>query len=153
MIRAFIQFLSTEDMIDLNVIDHFGDKGFETRFKVQKYAYLARRCGLEHAYKYNMYRHGPYSPGLAQVYYDMTKHPEPDEALPDSFDKKRFLHIAKGKSNPWLEIATTLLDQRPDLTRAELVEHVAIIKNRHSEEYIKSVLDELQSIWPNLIKN
>lgn len=143
MIRAFIQYLADQKLINLNVIDHPDDEGFDSRFKVQKYAYLAKLCGLDHPHTYSMYRHGPYSPSLAQAYYDLARRPEHDESLPGSFDKERFADIVKDKDNKWLEVATTLLDLKPGSSKSKLLSRAANAKRQYDPKYIGGVLDSL----------
>lgn len=153
MIRAFIQHLAEQKLINLNAIDHPDDEGFDSRFKVQKYAYLAKLFGLDHPYTYSMYRHGPYSPNLAQAYYDLARRPEHDESLPGSFDKERFADIVKGKDNKWLEVATTLLDLKPDSSKSELLGRAANAKRQYDPKYIERVLDDLVVFEIDSVKN
>lgn len=145
VVEAFIHHLAGAGMIDLAVLRDVSEDGFVTRFRIQKYAYLADKCGLDHGHRYSMYRHGPYSPTLARLYYDMDATKEDSAPLPRSFDLERFATITKGRDNKWLEIATTLLDQeRPGRTEQELLEHVEVIKSWVGPQYIKGILEDLK---------
>lgn len=148
---AFIHYLADSGMVDLGVVEDVSSAGFNTRFKIQKYAYLAKLCGLNHGHRYSMYRHGPYSPSLAQTYYNLDK-AEDATPLPASFDSAHFENIIKERDNQWLEIATTLLDQhRPSRTEQMLLEHVGVIKPWAGSKRIKDVLQDLkdQGLYPS----
>jgi uncharacterized protein YwgA len=44
----------------------------EARKRLQKVIYLAQRSGVNLGYRYGWYKMGPYSPALAQDYYDLA---------------------------------------------------------------------------------
>ena len=63
------------------------------------------------------------------------------------FDSKKFFKFVGSKSDIWLEIATTILDQVswfPDENEDEIVDHVEYIKYGNPKEYIRSVLHDLR---------
>lgn len=56
-------------MIDLENLLTDDEHGGLNRLKLQKYVYLAQSCMQNNfGYEYNIYRNGPYSPGLANYY-------------------------------------------------------------------------------------
>jgi len=149
---SFIAFLDDRGLLDFNTISDDGDEGFETRFRIQKYVYLAELFGLENDYRYTMYRYGPYSSALADDYYELGENPElfneiRDEPLPDSFNEDAFLQVLGNRDHDWLEVSSTLIDQRARFGNdEELVEHIESIKCNYTSDYIKEVLGELQRL-------
>jgi uncharacterized protein YwgA len=99
ILSSFVKFLSEAGF-------RFDLEDFDSRLKLQKYVFLARKFGLDLGYKFSMYIRGPYSPDLAQDYYNL---PERGADIPDSFDRKGFLELVKGKDRAWLEAAATIL--------------------------------------------
>jgi len=87
ILSSFVKFLSEAGF-------RFDLEDFDSRLKLQKYVFLARKFGLDLGYKFSMYIRGPYSPDLAQDYYNL---PERGADIPDSFDRKGFLELVKGK--------------------------------------------------------
>ena len=152
MLASFIGFLHENNLIDFESVIDDTDGGFETRFRIQKLVYLSSHFGLNHGYHYNIYRYGPYSRSLADDYYTIGENPQDFEAefnepLPANFDYESFLRAVNDKDNNWLEIATTLLDQKPRFANdGDLINHVEIIKCDYSHEYIGTVLRDLQRI-------
>lgn len=81
---------------------------FDDRLRMQKLVYLAGKFGFDHGYSYNMYLHGPYSPELADDYYEdefSTVLDEPRVSL--AFDLISFLDLVENKTIEWLEVAAT----------------------------------------------
>lgn len=144
MLPAFIRFLEENRLL------RFKDFGFDTRLKIQKYSYLAREFDLDMGYEYSMYRYGPYSPDLADEYYELSETPErfgPDEhaPLPEDFDSNGFLRLISGRTSGWLEVASTLVDQQDMFTDdAMLLEHVESIKCNHDADFIRTVFYDLR---------
>jgi uncharacterized protein YwgA len=147
---SFIKFLENNHLLMFNVLED-NEKSFVNRLKIQKYTYLAKYYGLDLGYSHSMYKRGPYSPSLAITYYDLAKNPksyeiEAKKSLPKSFDATDFLSLVKGKDVAWLEIATTILDQKERFNNeTELVKHVELIKCDYKLSFIKSVLKDLKS--------
>ena len=84
------------------------------RFEIQKTVYLLKRLGYPPAakYEYNVYLNGPYSPGLAEVYYALS-----DAGLrsaPPATDVRQdvlgTISIALAGSPEFLEGLTTVID-------------------------------------------
>ena len=149
MLRAFIRFLDKHKFTDLSVIGQDSEAGFQARFKVQKYAFLARYYGLNHGCDYDLYRYGPYSSSITQTYYAMAECPNDDdgEVLPESFRESNFLYDIPDHDTDWLEIATTLLDQKIDgETDKDLLDHVSFIKSHKTKDYICNVFADLKQI-------
>jgi uncharacterized protein YwgA len=84
------------------------------RFRIQKTVFLLRHMGYAPArrYSFNLYHMGPYSPDLAQAYYELR-----DDGLRKAGDAKDIparqletLEAALAKSDELLEGLTTTLD-------------------------------------------
>lgn len=79
----------------------------ENRIQIQKLLYFAQEFGADFGYDYNMYIHGPYSPALAQDYYD-NDFRDVEGNIPGNLDYANFLDFVEGESNTWLELASTV---------------------------------------------
>lgn len=103
---SFISYLTHKKLITSDI-----EESFDTRFRIQKYVFLAKFYGLDMHYAYSLYVRGPYSPELTQAYYKITE----DKAIPDkpvlseSFKSEEFLKLVEGRDNEWLEIAATMM--------------------------------------------
>jgi len=144
LLPTFIKFLEDNRLLNFN------EFRFNTRLKIQKYVYLSRRFGLDLGYDYSMYRYGPYSPSLADAYYELAENTEQasrhNVPLPGSFDQEGFLRLVDGKSDGWLEVAATLADLRGRFADdATLVTHVESIKCNYTMDFIGTVLRDLQA--------
>ena len=147
MLSGFLHFLNSEELISAADIPNDDDAGFENRFRTQKFVYFAKYFGLNLGYGHSMYRYGPYSSSLASDYYGITENLEDVEVnpLPNEFNSEGFLNLVNGRDDGWLEIASTLLDQKPRFTEdRNLVEHVESIKCDYSVDYIQEVLNNLR---------
>jgi uncharacterized protein YwgA len=70
-LQDFMSFLHDNKLIDLDNLLRNNEIGCINRLKLQKYVYLAQTClDNEFGYEYNMYNNGPYSPELANHYYE-----------------------------------------------------------------------------------
>jgi len=119
--------------------------GFKTRFRLQKYVYFAKFFGYDLGYDYNLYVHGPYSPGLANDYYKISE--SLDKAEPANINGN-YLSLLKGKDDEWLELASTVLmikHRYEKIGDDELVELTRSAKPWAAEERIKGILSELRS--------
>ncbi len=56
---------------------------FDNRIKLQKVIYLLKQFGLNLPYRFSFYKHGPYSPYLADIYYQIENYD--DIVREDSF--------------------------------------------------------------------
>lgn len=95
---------------------------FESRKLFQKMVYLTQILGLDFGYDYNLYLHGPYSPGLTEDgykiinYLDQIEEKSRDVSLNDEGDelKNKFNTILDKTKEldmntvDWLELLTTL---------------------------------------------
>lgn len=139
-------------MIDLNLLLEESEEGFINRLKLQKYIYLAQTSlNNNFGYEFSIYRNGPYSPGLANYYYeelDFNRIPylvEMDEWNNDEKFTKRFLTLFDGKEPGWLEVASTLIDSTFYFeSEQESLDNVYAIKSRYGRDYINRVWDELK---------
>lgn len=138
ILSSFVRFLD-EAGFRLDLED------FDSRLKLQKYIFLARKFGLDLSYNFSNYIRGPYSPDLAHDYYDL---PEVKEIkIPDSFNKEGFLELIKGKDVAWLEAAATILmiyEDTKDLDWA--IERTAELKPWISKERMDEILRDLKKV-------
>ncbi len=68
-INEFITFLIDNNLVTNNITEDT-DEAFWNRFRIQKYALIAKRLGLiDKDYYYDIYIYGPYSSKLADEYY------------------------------------------------------------------------------------
>jgi len=136
ILSSFVKFLSEAGF-------RFDLEDFDSRLKLQKYVFLARKFGLDLGYKFSMYIRGPYSPDLAQDYYNL---PERGADIPDSFDRKGFLELVKGKDGAWLEAAATILmiyEDTSDLSWA--IERTSGLKPWISKGRIEEIARDLDN--------
>lgn len=127
---------------DLDRLDH--------RIRMQKYVFLAKEFGLDVEYDYNMYLHGPYSPALAEAYYEGLDDVTVSEDALDGLDTDRFLEVVAGKDTRWLELASTLVSLSNRYARyeePETVEEAAIARASELKDADESTL---RSIWGEL---
>jgi len=100
VLSGFINALREAGIIDFNI------SLFNHRLKMQKYVYLARRYGFDLNYAFSLYIHGPYSPALANDYYELNI----EKVFPAPVTlNKNFVSLVKGKSEKWLELAATIV--------------------------------------------
>jgi len=87
----------------------FDVEEFDDRFRMQKYVFLADAFGFEHEYDYNIHLHGPYSPPLAEDYYeDGLDEMTPSASGLNSFDHDEFVELVEDREKEWLEVAATI---------------------------------------------
>ena len=148
VLPRFIKYLEREKLAELDILGD-GDACFWKGFKIQKYAFLAKRFGLDLPYEHDIYLWGPSSRALATECYDLEENPgryrEARAELPREFRSGEFLDFVRGRSNDWLEIATTLLAVREDIPkRDELVEITEDGKIGFTREFIDATLLDLE---------
>ena len=148
VLPRFIKYLEREKLAELDILGD-GDACFWNGFKIQKYAFLAKRFGLDLPYEHDIYLWGPSSRALATECYDLEENPgryrEARAELPREFRSGEFLDFVRGRSNDWLEIATTLLAVREDIPkRDELVEITEDGKIGFTREFIDATLLDLE---------
>jgi len=138
LLVAFIKFLSDNSVFRFNIED------FRSRFKLQKYVFIARFFGLDLGYSFSLYIHGPYSPDLAGDYYRLNC--DIKEARLPEFRKEEFLRFIKGRDDKWLEIASTLLLIGEEVKNPEeLIEMTLEVKPSFDERKVRGVLEELKA--------
>lgn len=128
------------------------DSGIINRLKLQKYVYLAQ-TSLEtnFGYEYSIYNNGPYSPDLANYYYENIQSNKISNYTTDcdwgnnkNFATK-FLELFKDKEPEWLEVSTTLIDSSKYCeSEDETLDKVYAIKSKYSKGYIDEVWAELK---------
>lgn len=141
---TFVHRLNESGYVSLDVLGE-GHAGFENRFKIQKYVYLARYYGLDMGYVFGMYIHGPYSSELANDYYELAKIGSmAEEYLPDSFDENSYFTLIRDKDTEWLEAAATLLSLNTRFNDKQvLLERVMNMKSHINPEKVVMTLEEL----------
>ena len=151
-LQNFIEFLHQNKMITIHDLLRDDEIGLVNRLKLQKYVYLAQTSLKNNfGYEYNIYNNGPYSPELANYYYekmdlqatslDLNK----TEWTFDNDFSQRFLELFKDKDVNWLEVATTLIDSTNYCeNEQESLDKVYAIKSKYSSSFIDRTLDELK---------
>ncbi len=155
ILKAFLEALRRSTGFNFNV------NRFDHRLKLQKLVYIAKSLGVPKLeYDFNLYLRGPYSPELADDYYNLGEGAEISEDEVKAFLSNeafhRFVELVNGEDGTWLEIAATLIDLKKvvdDLVRRELVEgdkeEILINQTLNRKpfayrKYVKEVLDKLK---------
>ncbi len=153
---------------DSGVLPSLNINRFDHRLRLQKYVFLSKKFGISgfNSYLFSEYMYGPYSPGLADDYYEMERnrmdpYTEFDkrfyEELNRSAEFKKFVNLVRNKDSKWLEVAATMLDLseavKRDVSRGIIQEENAIavlkdmVKNRKpfaSKRFIEEIYSELK---------
>lgn len=153
-LHDFMCFLSDNKMIDLDNLLKDNENGFINRLKLQKYVYLAQTTMHNNfGYEYNIYRNGPYSPSLANYYYEELDLSRISSDVKDNNWNKednknfavKFLTLFKDKEPEWLEVAATLIDSTSYCEGEQgSLNQVYAIKSMYSRNYIFDVWNELK---------
>ncbi len=139
----------------------FNVNSFDHRLKLQKLVYIAKSLGVPKLeYDFNLYLRGPYSPELADDYYNLVESvgicEDEVETLLSNEAFRKFAELVNGKDGLWLEIAATLIELKKvvdDLVRRELAKGdkdellINLTINRKPfarREYVGEVLDKLK---------
>lgn len=150
-LQNFVNFLDSHKIIDKNSIQEESENGFRNRLKLQKFVYLVQeKFGWNLGYNFSIYKHGPYSPELANHYYDDTidlVRNNNDYELPEEFLDNEFLNTIVDANEKWLETAATLLSlsryfPQPDI----LIERTANMKSHIEKEYIVDAYLDMASL-------
>lgn len=150
-LQDFIKFLHRNKMINIHDLQKSDESGIINRLKLQKYVYLAQTSLKNNfGYEYNMYNNGPYSPELANYYYEKMDSgkfldtSDPDWTIDNTFSEQ-FMELFKGKDANWLEVATTLIDSTNYCeNEQESLNKVYAIKSQYNSSFIDNTLDELK---------
>lgn len=127
---------------DLNRLDH--------RIRMQKYVFLAKELGLDVEFDYNMYLHGPYSPALAETYYEGLADVRASEEALDGLDTRRFLRAVEDRSTWWLELASTLVSLSNRYSRYGAPDEVERKAIARASELKDTDAPTLRPIWDEL---
>jgi len=139
LLAGFIKALKDEGIIDFDI------KWFNHRLKLQKYVFLARRYDFNLGYVFSLYIHGPYSPELADDYYELSK--ESVTSIPVTLDRN-FFSLIKRKSEWWLELAATIIHMKErylDINEEEIKFLVKNSKPFATDEEIDKIIKELRA--------
>ena len=148
LLPRFVKYLEREKLAELDILGG-GDACFWNRFKIQKYAFLAKRFGLDLPYEHDIYLWGPHSEVMADECWDLAENRDRyDGALPElpqGFRSGEFLDLVRGRSNGWLEIAATLLSKRKFMSkRSHIVSNTEFSKVGFTREFIDETLRDLE---------
>ncbi|WP_172602300.1 hypothetical protein [Candidatus Nitrosocosmicus franklandus] len=102
-------------------------------------------------YEFNMYNNGPYSPELANYYYEKLDINAIESDIMNKNWKldagfiKRFLDLFKNKELDWLVVASTLVDNTNYFEEEqEILNKVYAMKSDYSKSYIDDVWNDLK---------
>ena len=148
LLPRFVKYLEREKLAELDILGD-GDACFWNGFKIQKYAFLAKRFGLDLPYEHDIYLWGPHSQIMADECWDLAENRDRyDGALPElppRFRSGEFLDFVRGRSNDWLEIATTLLSKRKSMSkRSDVLESTESSKYGFTREFIHKTMRDLE---------
>lgn len=152
-LKDFMCFLHENKLIDLDALLRNNEIGCINRLKLQKYVYLAQTClNNDFGYEYNMYNNGPYSPELANYYYekiDVNTMSVDVKSGNWNYDKNfanKFLELFGDKEPQWLELASTIIDSTNYFEdEQETLNKVYAIKSDYSRSYIDDVWNDLKN--------
>lgn len=122
----------------------FDVEKFNDRFLLQKYVFLSRFFGYDLGYQYTIYLHGPYSPDLADDYYQLPPGKERNEKYLEWGKKEDFINLVKGKKRRWLETASTILSLTEYHYAGEELKKKAVEIKNEDEDYVERVYKELE---------
>ncbi len=150
--QDFICFLNDNKMINIQSLMKDDENGIINRLKLQKYVFLAQTSLQNNfGYEYNIYRNGPYSPQLANYYYEeldlngISSDINEKKWKDDPVFTDRFLTLFKDKEAEWLEVAATLIDSTNYCeNEEESLNKVYAIKSKFSRGYIDDIWNELK---------
>jgi uncharacterized protein YwgA len=151
-LQDFIKFLHWKKMINIHDLLKNDESGIINRLKLQKYVYLAQTSLKNNfGYEYSIYNNGPYSPDLANYYYEKIdyngKFLDGNDVLRtiDNAFSERFMELFKDKDANWLEVAATLIDSTNYCeSEQESLDKVYAIKSKYDSSFIDSTLNELK---------
>ena len=83
---------------------------FSYRKRIQKIFYILKKFGLDFRIRYNWYRHGPYSPKLADIYYQVNDIQNKSEIIKNKSLSKSDLTIIE-KAKPFIDDINDSTDQ------------------------------------------
>ena len=151
----FIKFLEENGLVRFTSgIGGDDMKEFMELVKIQGYAYLAKRFGLDLPYKHSIYVYGPYSETLGQecrsLAQNIAEYEQVKSDLDRSFDADMFLRAVRSKDFHWLDIATSLIKQSERYPSRDGVIHSVFLFKDKQKEYISKVLSDIEEF--NLIK-
>ena len=152
-LQDFMSFLHENKMIDSSKLLSEDDIGCINRLKLQKYVYLAQTClGNNFGYEFNIYNNGPYSPDLANYYYEkidfnrMSTDVKTGNGIYDNNFADKFLALFKDKEPEWVVIASTLIDSTNYFeVEQEILNKVYAIKSDFNRSYIDEVWNDLKN--------
>jgi uncharacterized protein YwgA len=151
-LQDFMCFLHENKLVNLDSLLRKDETGSINRLKLQKYVFLAQTCMKKDlGYEFSIYNNGPYSPELANYYYEINLTTIKSNLVDknwklDTTFAKRFLDLFNDKELEWLVIASTLIDSSNCFEdEQEILSKVYAIKSDYSKNYIDDVWNELKN--------
>ncbi|MBI2936972.1 MAG: hypothetical protein HYY22_02065 [Thaumarchaeota archaeon] len=131
------------DFLGLDIEDITRESGFKNRLLLQKTVHFLKHTGVEpfKEYKFNRYLHGPYSPDLANDYYNL----EGVKFRPVEIDEPLVLWYSN-HNEEWLEVASSIISfnrTNPDLTKTQLYDSLRMSKPWVGLRQFLEIRDEL----------
>ena len=148
MLASFIKYLEKNDLVEFDILEDT-EACLQNRIKIQMYAFLAKRLGLDLPFKHEIYLFGPYSTSMTDKYYELAENRKRlyDPIKPmskTSFNSKDFLRLVQDKNLDWLEMAATLINKNKSITqRDDLLENAESTTNGVTRRFITGVLNYL----------
>ena len=146
---------------ELSLEPEFSMNEFSSRFRLQKYVYMAEVFGVDLGYKFSWYIHGPYSPDLTRVAFELFQMPKSErptlslkEWAKDKVRKaKQFVERTKPHDVDelvWLEALSFVhYLGKLGLKRSEIVGRMEREKPHISPEVVEKALGEISSLKQN----
>ena len=143
-----IKFIKICEELNLKVKIKDVDKDFNLRLVFQKNFYFLIKLGFPFKIRYNYYKYGPYSPGLAEIYYKSMEISKEDL---NHYTEIEFTDNEKQK----IEVCKEILNQLGD--DHEKLEYFASVLYIYDDMYFKnwskdSVQNEISRLKPKLFE-
>ncbi|MEM3845039.1 MAG: hypothetical protein QXU98_05000 [Candidatus Parvarchaeota archaeon] len=128
---------------------------FDNRLKIQKIVFLLESKTKAFDYDFSLYLRGPYSPGLAKDYYNITDG-DTTSITGDKILNENVIKLAQllnEKDPVWIEIASTIIMMRdPEDTWSKTIERVKDFKSdvlsslNKNTSYVDKVFKEMKEL-------
>lgn len=121
---------------------------FAERKKVQKMVYLLDKAvGMNFDFPYNWYLHGPYSPDVTRIIFDVVEKHQKVESNPNSLDSNDFRKIERLKS--FLKADIDSIDELELLVSV----HYLLTCSGNSKPIVKEIVSFMQEKKPYFTEN
>ena len=101
---------------------------FDDRLRIQKAVFLLKHLGVKpfDRYDFNMYLRGPYSPGLANEYYNLTGKPAGEIGFDEKTGELLLWFISH--ETAWLEVAASVISIKENYPRMKDPEVLSLLR-------------------------